>query len=151
MNQTTTAQIGKLFVSLSAVMTGLRDGSLTARDLRGGLFYLGCTRDSLFARGHRQDRAIGERSIIADLFDDDPEWGNALYRLMLDAVELAEREGRVAWRSSWGNANSVAHLNVLFQDNGILPIDDSATGQGMRFYSQLIGLKESCFPLDVVI
>ena len=88
----------KLFLSYSALMKSVTNGSVTETDLAEGLFYFGCGREQVFA-----------------------PWTEDAPKRIMAAVEKAEKEGRVAWKPRFGG-NSYEQLNELFSLNGFAPI-----------------------------
>lgn len=84
----------KLFLSYSALLKRVADGSVTQADLDEGLFYFGCCREQVFTEA-TDDAAV---------------------RIM-DAVRKAESAGRVAWRTRFGG-NTYRDLGCLLLGNG---------------------------------
>lgn len=84
----------KLFLSYSALLKRVADGSVTQTDLDEGLFYFGCCREQVFTAS-TDDAAL---------------------RIMTAALK-AEVDGRIAWRSRFGG-NTYQDLGCLLLCNG---------------------------------
>lgn len=115
----------KLFLSYSALLKLVADGSVTQADLDGGLYYFGCGRDQVFA-----------------------PWTEDAPKRVMAAVEKAEREGRVAWRPRFGT-NNYQDLGVLLLMNGF---DAVSTVRYDRFDLPTVteALKAASLPIEAI-
>ena len=99
----------KLFVSFTALLRHLKDGSVVQNDLNHGLFYFGCTRSYVFDDIQPKE--------VEWFFRDDMEAGAAALAQVRGAIVLAEAEGRCIWREAH-EMNSYEALNDLLVKNG---------------------------------
>lgn len=84
----------KLFLSYSALLKGITNGSVIQADLDAGLFYFGCCREQVFA-----------------------PWTDDAPKRVMTAVLKAEAEGRIVWRTRFGG-NTYQQLGALLLRNG---------------------------------
>ena len=82
--------MNKLFVSFTATLRALRDGKVSDADLATGLFHFRCGREhALDPWKHKHNEVLW--------FFRDVELGRVMHTKLADAIERAEREGRVLW------------------------------------------------------
>jgi hypothetical protein len=84
----------KLFLSYSALLKGVSNGSVSQTDLDEGLFYFGCCREQVFAA-----------------------WTDEAPLRIMTAVQKAEANGRIIWRTRFGG-NTYQQLGELLLTNG---------------------------------
>lgn len=101
----------KLFVSFTTTLRALKDGSVTENDLDTAIFYFGCCRE------HALDPWKDEANEILWFFRDDVEKGRAIHARLVAAIEKAEVEKRIAWRTR-EERSSYKVLNSLLVANG---------------------------------
>lgn len=115
----------KLFISFTATMNHLVEGSLTRADLDNGLFVFGCTRKHAMQPG--VDEEYVERSVREN---------PAVHEQLVAALVQAEDEGRVRWRGR-EEPSSFALVNALLAANncGQLMSHEEAFGKDTPFGS----------------
>jgi hypothetical protein len=103
-----------IFLSFTRTLSLMAKGTVTAPDFEGALFYFGCARVHTFeADPEELGSAFGE--------DRMEEGREALHQLQ-DALDAAEKQGRVAWRSQKGN-RSLQQLSELLTANKVFPLN----------------------------
>lgn len=96
----------RIFLSFSGLLQLLHEGEITERDLEGAqLFYFGCT------QGYPELRSGTE----VEWYEEE---GPVLQAVIVRALEIAESEGRTAWRTV-GNVCTYAQLNELLVRHGL--------------------------------
>lgn len=118
-----------LFLSYRWLLLALRSGEVTKADLEGGLYYLGCARKAISdSKEYKASRAR--------LFPDEGA-RNALHQMVMDAIDAADKAGRVAWRVEDGvyGHRTYEALNVLLARNGFGRVaPDASSGSGGFIY-----------------
>ncbi|MBX9671051.1 MAG: hypothetical protein K2X93_25905 [Candidatus Obscuribacterales bacterium] len=99
----------KLFCSFTGTLYALESGKVTREDLASGLFVFGCGRDHAM---HPLDDECVE-SIVTERPD--------LHQLLVAAMEIAETQGRVRWRTETTRP-SFAMVDDLLVSNGYKPL-----------------------------
>lgn len=101
----------KLFLSFTAALTGIADGSVTEADLRTGLFLIG---------------GVREHVLVTNLADNPGEnaWSGVprkIHAKLIDALHLAESEQRVGWvrPSARVRRDSFTVLNEVFSSHDL--------------------------------
>jgi hypothetical protein len=97
----------KLFISYRGIIIRMVDHKVEAPDLRAGLFYFGCIRKTAFDL-----RNLDMQKLIPDQTE-----ANDVHQRLVAALELAEAEGRAAWRTT-AHPSSFEQLSDLLRQNG---------------------------------
>lgn len=113
----------KLFLSYSALLKSVSNGSVTQADLDSGLYYFGCCREQVFA----------------------PWTEDAPKRIMAAALK-AEAEGRIIWRTRFGG-NTYQQLGELLLCNGY---DAVATHDTYNYGIAVERVRQAGLPLEVI-
>ncbi len=151
MTTTEKTAIKFLFISFSGLLCALKSGKVSVKDLTHGLFYFGRTRAQAlnptdeglhqlkilaheYARGMMKGERSGSRPESIEQVlkgaqhspsptQREQGWvkARALHQHVVDAVLLAEKEGRIQWRTE-GGVNSYEDLNVLLKAHKLPPV-----------------------------
>lgn len=113
----------KLFVSWTALLRNLRDGTVTNADLQTGIFYLDCCRSHVFEPDRRSPMGfdtVNAKSYneLLQFWEDDIATRRNAHQAVVEAVLKAEHEGRIAWREERDGFNTYGYLGNLLKRNG---------------------------------
>lgn len=95
-------------VSFRGTLNAMAQGRLTPEDLARALFYFGCTSAHAMTPGSRGETVEWEVRMN----------GGAQHKLLVEALKVAEADGRVEWRAA-EESNSLAVLRALMTRKGI--------------------------------
>lgn len=102
----------KFFVSFTGLLRAMSQGKVSEADLATGIFYFGCL------RVHAVDPSVGEANEVTWFFGRDPVRGHVAHQLLVEAIEAAERDGRVEWRASADARLSLVKAAELLERHG---------------------------------
>lgn len=133
----------KLFVSFTSLLAAITHGTVNADDLKNGLFFFGCRREHAFHPG-----ASGET--------DERTWQKGRYAaahpVIVDALLVAEAEGRASWHNMAVRKDSPWNLlDGLLTRNGfppLQPLSDLSCHYGYPNVKETVA--ERGLPLEVL-
>lgn len=106
----------KVFLSVTGMLKEIRAGQVSSADLSRGLFFIAANRERLL---EPEDGDLPRE--FAGVFARNLTKGEEVFSQVKEALELAETEGRILWRSDNG-VPVREQLNGLLQKHGHQPV-----------------------------
>ena len=121
----------KLLISFVGTMEALKSGRVVVDDLNSALFAFSSARQHVLAPD-------ASRHYVDEIVKERPD----LHKLLVEALQKAEAEGRVRWRADYESNGSFRLVNDVLSANGHKRLVSHEEAYGSRTY---IG-DEYCYP-----